>query len=122
MMLTKEECLQALRDIEFNLPISYINSEYGLFVRRAYVNQIEILKSLIYEHFDNPPLHWEDIQVNDVIYDNELKKFIQIKEKYNFDGIKGMTFNTFGTHEVYGATFNKKRCKNERFYRKEVKE
>lgn len=31
MMLTKEECLEALRDIEFNLPISYINSEYGLF-------------------------------------------------------------------------------------------
>lgn len=74
MMLTKEECLQALRDIEFNLPISYINSEYGLFVRCAYVNQIEILKKLIYEHFDNPPLHWEDIQVNDVIFDKELKK------------------------------------------------
>lgn len=52
MMVTKEECLEALRDIEFNLPISYINSEYGLFGRCAYVNQIEILNKLIHEHFD----------------------------------------------------------------------
>lgn len=110
MKLTKEDCYIALNDMYDSTLLSKDDCK----------GNREILAQLIEEHFSNPPLQWEDIQVNDVIYDKELKKFIQIKEKYIFDGIKGMTFNTFGTHEVYGATFNKKRCKNERFYRKEV--
>lgn len=60
MMLTKEKCLEALRDIEFNLPKSYRYFEYGFFERCAYVDQIEILKNLIYEHFSNPPLEFEE--------------------------------------------------------------
>lgn len=61
-MLTKKECLEALRDIEFNLPKSYIYSEYGFFERCAYVNQIEILNKLIHEHFSNPPLKFEELE------------------------------------------------------------
>lgn len=70
-MLTKEECLEALKDIEFNLPMSYIKSEYGLFGRCAYVDQIEILKNLIYEHFSNPPLMFEELNKGYPIYDND---------------------------------------------------
>lgn len=116
MMLIKEKCLEALRDIEFNLPKSYRYFEYGFFERCAYVDQIEILKNLIYEHFDNPPLHWEDIQVNDVIFDKELKETIKIKDKFIFDDIKNITFEIFGSNRTYAGTYEENR-----FYRKEAK-
>ena len=116
-MLTKEECLEALRDIECNLPMSYINSEYGLFGRCAYVKQIEILKNLIYEHFNNPPLEWEEIKVNDVIFDKELKETIKIKDKFIFDDIKNITFEIFGSNRTYARTYEENS-----FYRKEVRE
>lgn len=116
MMLTKEKCEEALRDIEFNLPISYINSEYGLFGRCAYVNQIEILKNLIYERFDNPPLKFEELNKGYPIYDNdeivcgwkfiymidkEYKQLLLIDEEGNVD---------WANYE------------ENRFYRKEVQE
>lgn len=69
--MTKEGCLEALKDIEFNLPKSYIYSEYGFFERRAYVNQIEILNKLIHEHFDNPPLKFDELNKGYPIYDND---------------------------------------------------
>ena len=47
-MLTKEECLEALTEIKMyggiNIPL------YSL----------EVIENLIDEHFDNPPLEWEE--------------------------------------------------------------
>jgi hypothetical protein len=114
--MTKEECLEALRDIECNLPMSYINSEYGLFGRCAYVKQIEILKNLIYEHFNNPPLKFEELNKGYPIYDNdeivcgwkiiymidkEYKQLLLIDEEGNVDWVN---------------------YEENRFYRKEVQE
>lgn len=128
MMLTKEECLEALRDIEFNLPISYINSEYGLFVRRAYVNQIEILKSLIYEHFDNPPLKFEELKEGMWIWDNKLKEWRKVIEKlivgvsegsefYEDIYVKGTKVIRIGLHKF---DWKDVLFESKRFYRKEV--
>ena len=119
MMLTKEECLEALRDIEFNLPISYINSEYGLFGRCAYVGQIEILKNLIYEHFNNPPLKFEELKENMWVWDNYWEEYFEISEVYS------------NTKEIdvliHQNKINQKRYETikytpNRFYRKEVQE
>ena len=49
-MLTKEECLETLTEIKMyggiNIPL------YSL----------EVIENLIDEHFDNPPLEWEELK------------------------------------------------------------
>lgn len=125
-MLSKEECLEALRDIEFNLPMSYINSEYGLFGRCAYVNQIEILKNLIYEHFNNPPLKLEEIRPDDWVWDKKNKEWRQV----NFAGVVGKDDELMFYEDVFKKGVKIVAFKNfrsvvfeeNRFYRKEVQE
>ena len=115
-MLNKEECLEALRDIEFNLPILYINSEYGLFGRCAYVNQIEILKNLIYEHFNNPPLKWDELKEDMWIWDNKECEYIFIDKLWISDSNKKMMI-----YKGLGSQV-KSEFIDDRFYREEVHE
>ena len=116
-MLTKEECEEALRDIEFNLPRSYKYFEYGFFERCAYVNQIEILKNLIYEHFSNPPLYMDEIPKGIWIWDNVNKECIRSLGCVELDGIIYVKFerseNSFITNYL--------EYEPNRFYRKEVR-
>lgn len=112
-MLTKEECLEALRDIEFNLPKLYINSEYGLFGRCAYVNQIEILKNLIYEHFSNPPLKFEELQERETYY-HIYYGWISIRSISDCECILINTLNSDGYKQI--------EFEEDCFYRKEVQE
>ena len=116
-MLSKEECLEALRDIEFNLPMSYINSEYGLFGRCAYVNQIEILKNLIYEHFNNPPLKFEELEEDMWVWDNKRKVKLLIAYCYSEDDIGYYNFSNPEDYKYIHIEFEENR-----FYRKEVQE
>lgn len=117
MMLTKEECLEALRDIEFNLPKLYINSEYGLFGRCAYVKQIEILKNLIYEHFSNPPLEFEELEENMWVWDNKRKAKLLIGYCYSKDDMAYYNFSNPEDYKYIHLDFEENR-----FYRKEVQE
>lgn len=69
-MLTKEECLEALTEIKMyggiNIPL------YSL----------EVIENLIDEHFDNPPLKFEELIKHKVVWDNELKEFAFVLEQY----------------------------------------
>ena len=112
-MLTKEKCLKALRDIEFNLPKLYINSEYGLFGRCAYVNQIEILKNLIYEHFSNPPLKFEELQERETYY-HIYYGWISIRSISDCECILINTLNSDGYKQI--------EFEEDCFYRKQVEE
>lgn len=112
-MLTKEECLEALRDIEFNLPKLYINSEYGLFGRCAYVKQIEILKNLIYEHFSNPPLKFEELQERETYY-HVYYGWISIRSISDCECILINTLNSDGYKQI--------EFEEDCFYRKQVEE
>ena len=112
-MLTKEECEEALRDIEFNLPRSYKYFEYGFFERCAYVNQIEILKNLIYEHFNNPPLKFEELQERETYY-HIYYGWISIRSISDCECILINTLNSDGYKQI--------EFEENRFYRKEVQE
>lgn len=71
MKLSEQECAESLGYI-WNLAIDEVDRRRIPYddLRKS----VKTLQKLIEEHFSNPPLKWEDIQVNDVIYDKELKK------------------------------------------------
>ena len=116
MMVTKEECENVLSETKIYLKNQMQKKER---IRHSVylLNTITYLfEKLIHEYFDNPPLEWEEIKVNDVIFDKELKETIKIKDKFIFDDIKNITFEIFGSNRTYAGTYEEKR-----FYRKEVK-
>lgn len=109
-MLTKDECEKALDSL-------YKVADKLVLNHDIFIGSYNALKNLIQEHFSNPPLEWEEIKVNDVIFDKELKETIKIKDKFIFDDIKNITFEIFGSNRTYAGTYEEKR-----FYRKEVQE
>lgn len=114
-MLTKEECEEALENIS-NLELQ----EYeGLYGRIKYVGDIRfcdyrLLRILIKEHFDNPPLEFEELKQGMWVWDNKDKKYNKITE-INGDKI-GFYYITSDVMR-YICKF-----KPNRFYRKEVQE
>jgi len=116
MMLTEKECKEALSEIEDSL-CELEETKTGVVVNCLFDKNLETINQLIEEHFDNPPLEWEEIKVNDVIFDKELKETIKIKDKFIFDDIKNITFEIFGSNRTYAGTYEENR-----FYRKEVQE
>ena len=65
-MLTKENCESALEEYDFRSerPLPY---EYSL------------LRRLINEHFDNPPLKWEELKEGMWVWDNKYEQYIKIR-------------------------------------------
>lgn len=112
MMLTEKECAESLGYI-WNLAIDEVDRRRIPYddLRKS----VKTLQKLIEEHFDNPPLKFEEIKENDVIFDKELKETIKIKDKFIFDDIKNITFEIFGSNRTYAGTYEENR-----FYRKEV--
>lgn len=66
-MLTKEECINALENILFNVGVA--RSDYRTSGKAK--EDYHTLKSLIEEHFSNPPLEWEELNKGYPIYDND---------------------------------------------------
>lgn len=108
-MLTKEECLNALGRILFNVGV--IRSDYRTSGKAK--EDYCTLKSLIEEHFDNPPLTWEELKECNVVYDKKLKKYRLINELLE----DGFIYFTYTTDTRIGEYYEPNR-----FYRKEVQE
>lgn len=102
MKLNKEECKNAL------IELFYDGDGY---MRDGLTYEFDILEQLINEYFDNPPLKFEELQHEMVLWDNKKKEFIQL-EFY-----LGWGYSVFGSEDFY--TFN---FEENRFYRREVKE
>lgn len=66
-MLTKEECINALGRILFNVGV--IRSDYRSSGKAK--EDYHTLKSLIEEHFSNPPLKFDELNKGYPIYDND---------------------------------------------------
>lgn len=74
-MLTEKECRESLSDL-YNVLCSRLNEEM-----QDYRQDFDRLGELIREHFENPPLEWEEIQElkkGDIIWDNLNKKNLEI--------------------------------------------
>ena len=106
MKLTKEECLN-----ELEILCNYADmSASGEFVGKMLQEADDTLHQLIYEHFDNKPLKFEELKEGMWVWDNAVKKYrklYKIRHEY-----KLITIENFG--EMY--------FKENRYYRKEVKE
>lgn len=115
MMLTKEECKEALSEIEYSL-CELEETKTGVVVNCLFDENLETIKQLIEEHFDNPPLKFDELNKGYPIYDNdeivcgwkfiymidkEYKQLLLIDEEGNVNWVN---------------------YEENRFYRKEVKE
>lgn len=111
--LTKDECLSAVDEI--------YNDLCELEVHRTltectvlYNENLETLKDLIGEHFDNPPLEFKDLESDMVVFDKSLDEWIQIgtiigENDFNHT----VPYYRFGDEELYTDKFEESR-----FYRK----
>lgn len=74
-MLTKEECINALEYLDCLTP-----GQTG-------VAALLTIDELIKEHFDNPPLKFEELKEGDWVWDNKIKQYYKISCVYKDNGI-----------------------------------
>ena len=104
-MLTKEECENALDNILCNIGVARSDYRTSGKAREDY----HTLKSLIEEHFDNPPLKFEQIEICKWYWDNKICDWIKIE--LIIEDKKLLCCDGFH-----------RRFEENRFYRKEVQE
>ncbi len=76
-MLSKEECEKALKNIELNYDAEYINECCDEFCMKM-KSYITTLEQLIHEHFDNPPLSFDDLHEGMWVWDDKHSFYDQI--------------------------------------------
>lgn len=109
-MLTKEECLEALTEIKM----------YGSINIPLY--SLEVIENLIGEHFDNPPLKFEEIKEKMWVWDDIDKEYRKVYGKGIYSGDeylmkKGCKVVFISEDEYFNLIYEPNR-----FYRKEVQE
>lgn len=115
MMLTEKECREALKDL-YNSICELEEIKSGVETTCVFDDSLDCFKELIDQHFDNPPLKFDELNKGYPIYDNdeivcgwkfiymidkEYKQLLLIDEEGNVDWVN---------------------YKENRFYRKEVQE
>lgn len=111
-MLNKEECLEVLETLK-NVTCMGKNV-YGSIVNHPYDKSVDCFEQLINEHFDNPPLKFEDLKDNMVIWDNKEKMFIKL---WHIKWCDKWQYDVFGIDITEELEFEENR-----FFLKEVKE
>ena len=111
MMLTKEECEQALEHFEK----CYWDQDNSYGAMNGVRKDLDILNKLIHEHFSNPPLEWEELKEGMWIWDNKDKAYMKIESVCDKDWVWLYIDSSEREHidELYEPN---------RFYRKEVEE
>lgn len=111
-MLTKEECEKALDHFEK----CYWDQDNSYGAMNGFRKDLDILNKLIYEHFDNPPLKFEELKEGMFVWDNKHHTYIKIDriwESYN----KTIYFYAIGWECCENTEYEPNR-----FYRKEVQD
>lgn len=106
MTSNKEECLKALNNLSRYANIGRAKHGAGGCVVDNFVSNNEaVIYNLICDHFDNPPLKFEELELEKPYWDNKDKLWCIYADYHVFYYIDG-----------YGSEFEENR-----FYRKEVK-
>ena len=125
-MVTENECKQSLRNLEnINLDIvldelGYEKAEevsiYGIndYPTLEKLGDINVLRELIKEHYENPPLKIEEIKKYEPVFDNEELGWIFVS-KINKVAKCIFCLDVDGNRHVINF-------KEKRFYKKEVKD
>lgn len=126
-MLTKEEYIDIIENLDFfygdNLiPTAELRKEKSKEIQEKdlenFKQKINCLKQLINEHFDNPPLKFEEIKEKMWVWDSKTKSYIFIFKPLNWEPIKGIRYaNMIIYHSVEGYYMD---FEENRFYRREV--
>lgn len=130
MSLTKQECENVLSETKIYLKNQMQKKER---IRHSVylLNTITYLfEKLIHEHFDNPPLKFEELEEGMWVWDNQLKEWRKVIEKlivgvsegsefYEDIYVKGTKVIRIGLHKFDWKDIL---FESKRFYRKEVKE
>ena len=96
--MTREECMEALKSIELNYDAEYVNECCDEFCMKM-KSYIITLEQLIKEHFDNPPLSFDDLKEGMWVYDNIYKSVYSIKKISKNKKIKVYTYGWIGEFE-----------------------
>lgn len=78
MNLIREECEKALN----GLRILEREENFKKWNQVAPQIKCDVIESLIHEHFDNPPLKFEELIKHEVVWDNEVKEYAFVLEQY----------------------------------------
>ena len=97
--LTREECENAVDEICQLCHKDHIN-KYGKDALgcafqsfdNTYCDKVVIFKSLIKEHFDNPPLKFKELKKNMWIWDNKNKCWLYLFKPLDWEPIKGLRY------------------------------
>lgn len=111
-MVTEKECEKALDHLEK----CYWDQDNSYGAMNGVRKDLDILNKLIHEHFDNPPLKFEELEEGMFVWDNKHHTYIlidRIWETYN----KTIYFYAIGWECCENTEFEPKR-----FYRKEVQD
>ena len=110
--MTKEECIKALKTLHTmawfeTKDKNYVDENYSILVR------------LINQHFDNPPLKFEELKEGQWVWDNMNKAYLQIDEDFDVGNNNIILRYREDSHNsnVESVPFEENR-----FYRYEVKE
>lgn len=109
--MTKEEYYKAKEILR--MANDYPTSEYN--DSRLINNSINLFENLIHEHFDNPPLSFEELEAEMWVWDNKEKMYI--KSCNNFDTEEYGK----GIRIQMGFDLVRYPYEENRYYRKEVK-
>lgn len=112
-MLTKEKCENALGNILFNVGVARSDYRKSGKAREDY----HTLKSLIEEHFDNPPLKFDELEEGMFVWDDKRKVKLLIAYCYSEDDMGYYNFSNPEDYKYIHIEFEENR-----FYRKEVQE
>lgn len=87
--MTKEECLQALKDFTHEVLRDYNNTKFDRgcnkhILKSRFQRQHDLLEQLITEHFDNPPLSFEELteMVGFPVWDDKEKMWFIVSETF----------------------------------------
>ena len=88
MKLTKEECGHAI----VTLATRGGDENEFLSLYAYFKNEIDCLLSLINEHFDNPPLKFDELEKGMWIWDNKNKCWLYLFKPLDWEPIKGLRY------------------------------
>ena len=114
MMLTEKECREALKDL-YNSICELEEIKSGVETTCVFDDSLDCFKELIDQHFDNPPLKFEELKENMLVWDNKRKVKLLIAYCYSeYD----MGYYNLSNPEDYKYIHIE--FEENRFYRKEV--
>lgn len=120
MSLTKEECLQAVRVLALRN-----ETGEGLVALYPYFKyEFDCLFALIHEHFENPPLKFEELEVGKPYWDN-LKECWFIVTEYDptsYYKYKEINWYLDKNDACYLENIYENEFDENRYYRKQVEE